>query len=306
MIKSSTDIAQPRAPRHARRAAAAHGVRITDTDLALLSLLARYTVVTVPILMRHVQSCEHRSAVYRRIARLVDAGYVEDLRSGPANRVRQACMPALVKATKAGYALSGAALAPVKRLSPGTLEHTLVVAEIGLMLESEGKRVLTDREIRSQIAQRRIRGGATAPSDAVWIDLGARRESGDGSRSRRPRTHAPDLVYWTATGMVAVEVEWSVKSDQAMADVVRAYGSTTQYKGVVYVVRSEEVIRKFEKAMRAVSSNERPSPALFHFVCHEPQHSVYPEKLNVAHEVSRPGLPTQRPVAGEEATLGQE
>ena len=246
-----------------RKAASQQGVQITPEDLRLLDLLIRYHGVTAQVLLNTVYRGKHRSGVYRRLARLVRVGLLEDLSTGPSNLGRPRDVQALYVPTKLAYQLLNSNFHQ-NAISLVSVRHTLAVAEVGLAFEAQGFQVVTDREIKREIRLWRDAGGSSTPRDACWIG------SDEGRRDSTPppwvttpaiMTHAPDLIVTDAGGVRhAIEVELSSKNKTALLAVLQAYARTTRFGQVIYYVADgyeEQRIRNIVHSMPMAEPPER-------------------------------------------------
>ena len=247
-----------------RKAASQQGVQITPEDLRLLDLLIRYHGVTAQVLLNTVYRGKHRSGVYKRLARLVRVGLLEDLSTGPSNLGRPRDVQALYVPTKRAYLLLHSDFHQ-NSISLVSVRHTLAVAEVGLAFEAQGFAVVTDREIKREIRLWRDEGGASTPRSACWIgsDEGPRGtnpfDPSHWSASRSITTHAPDLIVTDARGVRhAIEVELSSKNKTALLAVLQAYGRTNRFGEVVYYVADgyEEV--RLRALFESMPRSERP------------------------------------------------
>ncbi len=91
---------------------------------------------------------------------------------------------------------------PVPKFSPGTVRHSTEVARVGIELERDGVRVLSEREV---LAGERIAG----------------RRIYSASISNR-RFHRPDLVI-VGESLEAVEVELTAKSPDRLDSILRGW-----------------------------------------------------------------------------------
>lgn len=198
---------------------------MTPRDLLLLDRLVRYHAVTVPVLEHTVSAGKNRAGIYRRLARLVRIGLLEDLRSGESNRGRPMDVFALYVPTAQACALVNSHLRP-RPVNIHEVRHTLAVAEIGLGLERFGHTVLTDRQIKRDLAVWKASRQSTTPAGASWV------------RDATGKSHTPDLVTLAKDGMptAAIEVELTAKSDKALRGILGMYADATTFAHVTYYV----------------------------------------------------------------------
>lgn len=232
-------------------------------DRHLLETVASYHGVTAPLLMRTYFDGHARSGVYKRLARLVGIGLLEDLRTGPSNRSRPRDVPALYVPTRAGLAWVGSSL-PCTPVPLATTKHTLAVAEVGLGIESryEGVRVLTDRELRQEIAMWRSQDGTATPVAAAWLgtDELSTPQTPRWDIPAKPKTHCPDLVLRDRDGgLAAIEVELTAKNEARLRSTLEMYARASKYRRVDYVVPDERMERTLERALSSMAPEDRPT-----------------------------------------------
>jgi hypothetical protein len=216
----------PPSPRVRRRTPARdQRVRVTPADLVLLDRVVRYHAVTVPVLAHTVYGGKNRAGIYRRLARLVRVGLLEDLRTGDSNRGRPMDVFALYVATRPAYALIGSDLRS-RPVNIHEVRHTLAVAEIGLALERFQHHVVTDRQIKRDLAVWKASRQSGQPMGALWL------------RDRAGRTHVPDLVVGPKDGApaTAIEVELTDKSEKTLRGILAMYADRTTFSRVIYYV----------------------------------------------------------------------
>ena len=246
-----------------RKAASEQGVQITSEDLWLLDLLVRYHGVTAQVLMNTVYRGKHRSGVYRRLARLVRVGLLEDLSTGPSNLGRPRDVQALYVPTKRAYQLLNSNFHQ-NSIGLVSVRHTLAVAEVGLAFEAQGLAVVTDREIKRAIRLWRDEGGSSTPRDACWLgsDEG-RRGVNPFDLSRPITTHAPDLIVTDAKGVRhAIEMELSSKNKTALLAVLHDYGRTDRFGSVIYYVADGYEEKRLKTLVDSMPPTARPTNIL--------------------------------------------
>lgn len=243
-----------------RRPASEQAVRLTPRDDALLDLLIRYHAVTVPMLMNTVCFGLDRSGVYRRLSRLVRIGLLEDLRAGASNVGRPRDVHALYVPTRSAYDYRDSTLTP-QPVALTHVRHTLAVGEVGLAHEREGFEIVSDRQVRREIALWRGSQSHTTPSGALWLGSDQRPVGmGLGSHLEgRISTHAPDLVL-VRDGAVwaAVEVELTAKSDRDLAKVLRMYGRSTRFQNLIYYIPDAKVEQQVTRVAGSLAHQETP------------------------------------------------
>ena len=253
----------------------ASGVQITSTDLWLLAILTRYQGTTMPVIQRHLFPGLHRTGIYRRLRRLIAAGLLENLTSGPSNRARPRSLRTLYVPTRGGSALAGSHL-KAQAISVATAEHTVAISEVGLIAEGAGLTVWTDREIQYELTEWRQSSDARAPERRLWLGaydgfhLSLRERA---TAKRTIRTHRPDLVIVDerrASGeRVAVEIEFSTKGSARLTRILRWYAREGVFDVVRYVVRDAAAKRRVERAVESLPESKRE---MFRVVVYEPRH----------------------------------
>jgi hypothetical protein len=163
-------------------------------------LVGRHGVLTVEQAMRATGT--GRTATYRRVAVLIEAGLLERL-----DLLRS--QPTLLHATRDGLRYAGLPM-PVAKVSPGAVDHWLRCATVALDLDEHygRNRVLTEREI---VAKEVLDGRSV-----VKAKLG---DAGYGAQ----RFHRADLAVLAEKGVIAVEVELTPKAPRRLEELVRAW-----------------------------------------------------------------------------------
>ena len=225
----------PESPRQpSPRATNKAAIRVTSADHRLLLLLCRYGYATATQVHRatHPRPQAPEQATYARLRRLQDAGLVRRIHDRVPRDTRS-----LYLATPTAYRWVNCALPPLRQVSLATLRHTLAVGDVGMTLERTGHDLLTDREIRSEIAATRRTSGS-APS----------RWQGDG------RTHTPDLFLPQVNHVdghvrsLAFEVELTAKPQGTLQRILEWYRDSPLVDDVVYTVGSPAVERCVRRA----------------------------------------------------------
>lgn len=204
------------------------GVRLVSSDRDIVIFLARVKCGTISQVARAVHRSE--SAIRHRLPSLVRAGVVQ----GEWHLHGRA---KLFRATTRGCKWAGVEL-PVTPIKPGHIQHTLALTDLVILLESQGRRVLTDREVRSQwsrdcagpdgLRQPTIREGDTV-ADVLAATGGA--------RSKRNPEALPDLVIVLDDGRkVAVELERTRKSRKKVGEKLALYVRDPAYTRVWWYV----------------------------------------------------------------------
>ena len=248
----------------------------TEEDRMLVNTLCRYGGTTCETLLATRYAGKHRSGVYARLKRLIIAGWLEPL-DGPSNLSRPRDVHALYVPTPLGYKKSGSNLGPLG-LAEVPIRHTLAVAEIGLGFESAGRdyRVVTDREIRRSVRQRRGHGGGTPPADAAWILTGpgvlrghpqGLRDPWTPSPSHRGPRHIAPTWWWSTPRATGTPSKWKLtpKSERELRAIVLALASSSRYATVSYYVSGQTTRTAVDRAVQAAAyalhaPNPNPCP----------------------------------------------
>lgn len=222
------------APRRPKRG---DGWTVKATDEALLRALTRYGVMTHRQASTAFYNGVEKTSL-RRIGYLREAGLLHQSRDDEwAGRVLVGNSP--------GHTLVAGdlsvPLSPVRRHPGERLLHALATTDLGLRFEARGDHVLTEREIRTLeatptlAAQHAASLGVPVRSaqDARGIDRWFCAPVGSGFNSDA-RVHYPDLVVVTNEGLIAVEVEVTVKPVARLREIVRGYRDSQIFKQVIY------------------------------------------------------------------------
>ena len=265
-----------------RKPAARQGVQVTPTDVDLLRRLIRFQGTTAPVLMRHVYPGQHRSGVYARLARLVRAGLLEDLSTGPSNLGRPRSIKALYVPTPLAHRKVESPLRH-KPISLGTTPHTVAVSEVGLEWERRGWTVISDREIQHEIGAWRASEDCRSFDSDPW--LGEYDGTGlsaieNAKRKRVLATHRPDLVLVDEREegngrRIAVEVELTLKSPARLLRILRWYARESKFSEVRYYVPDRAAAARVKGQVAKLPEHQR---AMFDVRWYEPQHSIEPTR----------------------------
>ena len=177
-----------------------------------------------------------RSWAYARLSKLVADGLLEQ-------RLILYRQPGLYVATRDGLRWCGLERLGVFRVSPGGFNHAWEVARVAaaLAIHDRGARVVSDRELRmAEVDERRL---------IASVQLG---ELPGG----RPAFHRPDLAVLGSTGVVAVEVELTVKAPARLRSICRAYARARHLDAVVYLAQQAPA-RAVERAIGEVRAEDR-------------------------------------------------
>jgi DNA-binding Lrp family transcriptional regulator len=141
-------------------------------------------------------------------------------RDGLVRQVRLlADAPALYLLTRRGLRAAGRPELGLATVSAAGFAHQLAVARVAAALACEHAQIHGERELR---ALERSRGQSLASAEIGY--------AADGSLA----LHRPDLVVWTGSGPVAVEVELTVKAPRRLRAIVRGWARSRRVAGVVY------------------------------------------------------------------------
>lgn len=204
-----------------------------DRDRELVRLVGRHGAMTVEQAMRAAGT--GRTATYRRVAVLIEAGLLERL-----DLLRS--HPSLLHATRDGLRYAGLPM-PVAKVSPGAVDHWLRCATVALDLgERYGQaRVLTEREI---VATEALEGRSVA---RAMFDSGG-----------RERFHRADLAILTKEGVIAIEVELTPKAPRRLEALIRAWRRaliTGDVAEVRYLCEPGQTRRLVERVVKNVRAN---------------------------------------------------
>lgn len=219
-----------------RRPRSGDGWSLTTADEALLAGATRYGVMTWRQAANRFYDGVRRTGV-RRIGYLREAGLVRQSRNDEwAGRV---LWPSAAGTSLVREQLPVPISAPQQH--PGErLLHRLAVTDVGLRFEGRRQRVLTEREIRTAESTRGL-----AAQVAAGLDVDGLRSVTDGRHQQRwlcvpvgasGQVHYPDLIVVTAGGLVAVEVEVTVKPMHRLREILRGYRAAADlFTQVVYL-----------------------------------------------------------------------
>lgn len=176
-----------------------------------------------------------RSWTYRRLQLLVADGQL-------AERRLLHRKPGLYLATAEGLRWTGLERLGVHRVGPGGFQHAVHVARVAAELPRLGARgVLSERTLRALEAQQ----GRLIASVQVGALPGG-----------RPALHRPDLAVSSETGVVAIEVELSVKAPKRLEAICRGYARARHLERVMYLA-TREAGRAVERATDRVRARDR-------------------------------------------------
>lgn len=203
----------------------------TNRDREIVRYVGRHGVVAISHVMAALRM--GRTAAYRRVAVLIEAGYLSRLSLLHAE-------PSLICATRAGLRYAGLGLSPAA-LSPGSVGHWLCCASTAQLLAEEfgAERILTEREL------------------AMWERIEAKPIAS--ARLGERRLHRPDLAVLGEAGTLAIEVELSAKAPRRLEAIMRGWRRASWVAGVRYYCAAGAARRAVERAILKTHSGERVS-----------------------------------------------
>lgn len=221
------------------------GFRITERDDEMVRFAGLHMAVEARQLAAWLEmDVDH---VWRRAARLTEIGLLEHRRIVHGR-------PGVYLATAAGLDRAGLALPPA-RINFAHYAHSLELVWLFIELEREFgiSRVRAERELRSIELQEL----ALAQSERK------RHRPRYGAPMRRAARglHFPDLVVeWGAPegGLLAIELELSVKSRSRRAQIIAAYGAAANIERVRYYATAEP-LRALERSLAAEGADGHDS-----------------------------------------------
>lgn len=203
-------------------------------DRELVRFVGRHGAVAI----EHVMAAQGigQTMAYRRVAGCIERGLLERL---PLLRDE----PSLLRATRDGLVYAGLGL-PVAEVSPGSVEHWLRCADLGLRLEAEHgpEALLTERELRvaEQIERRPIASAKVGELP-----------------SGHPRLHRPDLVLLGREPPVVFEVELTPKAPHRLQQLMRAWRRANWVAEVHYLCAPGATRRAVERAVAKARAERR-------------------------------------------------
>jgi hypothetical protein len=202
-------------------------------DHELIAILARFGALAMAQLMAAMRTS--RTVTYRRFARCEAAGLVE--------RITVPGVCALLRATREGQRYVGLGALPLALVRPGSALHDLRCADLALALDresGEGARILSEREL---LLAERVEG---RPLASVPI-----------ASHGREGLHRPDLAILADGGVIAVELELSLKAPRRLEAIMRAWRRASHVGEVRYFCGSAGVRRAVERAVTTTYAGEK-------------------------------------------------
>lgn len=212
--------------------------KITPSLMRTLDWTARIGAVTAEVVAER-EGCSLPSA-RAQLAFATRAGMLS--RSAPLQGA-----PALYTLTRPGLRPCGLRGIEPARVRASNAAHVLACAAVAARLERlyPGHRVMGEPELRLLERERR------RTLAAARMGLGA---------GGTPAMHRADLVLWPATeadrGIVAVEVELTVKAPRRLVEICRAWARCREVAGVVYLA-APEVEAPLARALAAARAEGR-------------------------------------------------
>jgi hypothetical protein len=206
---------------------------LTERDEEIVRWIGRQGVAQTSDLM--VRYAMGRTVTYRRVRKLVDDELLERRRLLYSDG-------GLLLATPSGLQFAGLEHLRRARLSLAQVVHMTTCARLAATLEAQldGERLLTDREHR---AMERVSGMPFASATIGQHHDGA------------PRLHRPDLVLveeGDETGVIAIEVELTLKTRARLERILRGYGRNDRLEAIRYYA-ADTVAAGVRRAAHAVA-----------------------------------------------------
>jgi hypothetical protein len=179
-----------------------------------------------------------RTAAYRRVSHCVEAGLIERL-----ELLRTE--PSLLRVTRKGLRYLGLDALPVAEVTPATAPHWLRCASVARHLyetEFRAHEIWSERDIR--LAESGA-GQPIASAKVGELPIGG------------PRYHRPDLAIVNADGVVAVEVELSLKAPRRLQAILRGWRRAHWVAEVRYYAAPGPVTRGLERAVAKTHTAEK-------------------------------------------------
>jgi hypothetical protein len=217
---------------------AAAGRRLPAGERSRDQALVAYVGAQGAVAIEHVMAAFGlgRTAAYRRVAALVEAGLLERLEI-----LRE--RPSLIRATRNGLRYAGLSLR-VAAISPGSVDHWLRCASTALELRYEfaPELILSERELR-QIERTEER-----PIFSARI---RDRFSGEN------RLHRPDLAVLAGERPIAIEVELTPKGPLRLEAIIKGWNRAGWIEEVRYYCAPGATRLAVERTVRQVKAEER-------------------------------------------------
>jgi hypothetical protein len=246
------------------------GIRLTARDMKILSFLARYRIATVGQMARMFDTSE--TALRNRLPGLNKAGLISWAWAAQTK-------PKVWLITDSGLATVGMNLT-VPTVKWGQLRHTLGLVDLGVMFETAGEIVLTEREIRAAATRytptnrmktaigmyQGVPSMAPNPADLALDPTGLT------GRVRSALTvpvagsaygHIPDMVLVRqpfpngSSGNIAIELELTRKSLSDWNKIIGAFRDSNTFSEVYYFVMSKEIQRGLMGVVKALNAEHK-------------------------------------------------
>lgn len=187
-------------------------MHFTSRDSEIITFLARHKFSTAHQIAIYASMSE--KAAYRRLKKLVDAGYLMHRRLF----IQE---PGVYYPTQAGLDAAGCSISPRRGIALGTYHHDLEIITIALKFYAKGYEIETEKEII------------------------AKQNRGIGKYGRHERV--PDLVLRKNNEKIAVEYEKAVKSPGRMKTILNYYARQRHYSSVIFYCEKDVVFKRVEE-----------------------------------------------------------
>lgn len=216
------------------------GVMLSDADRAVLFALPRYGVLSWQQVCRHFYGGDEARTA-QRLMRLRDLGLVEQsAHEGWPGMVLWASSTAVALVNREARVPLAAGAAPSMSAN---LLHRLAVNDVALKYEANGATVLTEREVRAVEQGDRSAADLAAqigsPGRPVLDGKGRARYFATPLEVAESSVYLPDLVVVTASKLIAVEIELTVKERSRGFKIMRGYHRETPFTDVYYMCTPE-------------------------------------------------------------------
>lgn len=205
-------------------------------DRQLLIYVACQGVVTIEHVMAALMV--GRTAAYRRVARCLQAGLLERL-----ELLRTE--PSLLRATRKCLRYLGLDALPLAEVSAATAPHWLCCTSVArLLVEREfyEHEVFSERDLR---LSEQFYGRPPASAKLGELPSGG------------PRYHRPDLAVINPDGVIAIEVELSLKAPRRLEAILRGWRRAGEVKEVRYYCAPGSVTRGLQRAVAKTHTGEK-------------------------------------------------
>lgn len=205
-------------------------------DQQLLVYVACQGVVTIEHVMAALMV--GRTAAYRRVAHCLDASLLERLEILRTE-------PSLLRATRKCLRYLGLDALPLAEVTAATAPHWLRCASVARLLverEFHEHEVFSERDLR---LTEQMNGRPPASAKVGELPSGA------------PRYHRPDLAVINPGGVIAVEVELSLKAPRRLEAILRGWRRASEVDEVRYYCAPGPVTRGLRRAVAKTATAEK-------------------------------------------------